>query len=42
MYRIVLSGKAKRQLKKLSKETQQRIGLVIERLKIRPYNHVKK
>ncbi len=42
MYKIVLSGKAKKQLTKLPKETQNRIGSVIERLKIRPYHIIKK
>ena len=42
MYKIVLSGKAKAQLSKLSKEIQKRIGSVIERLKIRPYHIIKK
>lgn len=42
MYRIVLSDKAKRQLKKLSENVRDRIGSVIERLKIRPYSHVKR
>jgi mRNA interferase RelE/StbE len=42
MYKIVLSGKAKKQLSKLPKEIQNRIGSVIERLKIRPWHLVKK
>ncbi len=42
MYRIVLSGKAKKQLKKLPKEIQNRISSVIDRLKIRPHHLIKK
>ncbi|MFH1310830.1 MAG: type II toxin-antitoxin system mRNA interferase toxin, RelE/StbE family [Nanoarchaeota archaeon] len=39
MYEIILSEKAKKQLKKLNKLTQERIGSVIERIKIRPFSY---
>jgi len=42
MYEILLSDKAKRQLKKLDFLTQKRIRAVIDRLKIRPFVHVKR
>lgn len=42
MYEISISGGAKKQLKKLDKFFQNRIGSVIERIKIRPFSHVKK
>jgi mRNA interferase RelE/StbE len=42
MYEIVLSTKAREQLKKLSQEMKDRIGIVFERIKIRPYHFVKK
>ena len=42
MYDLILSDKSKEQLKKLSKNLQDRIGAVFERIRIRPYPHVKK
>lgn len=42
MYSIILTKKAKEQLSKLSKDIQDRIGAVIERLKIRPFHIVKR
>lgn len=42
VYQIIYSREAEKQLKKLDKHTSERIILVIERLRIRPYIHVKK
>lgn len=42
MYELVISDKAKRQLKKLEKNIQNRIGTVFERIKIRPFHFVKR
>ena len=42
MYRVVFSEKAKRQIRKLPKEIQERVGQFIERIKIRPRSFVKK
>ncbi len=42
MYEIAISKKAKNQLKKLSKEKKNRIGGVLERIRIRPYSYIKK
>jgi mRNA interferase RelE/StbE len=42
MYELILSGKAKRQLSKLEKNVQDRIGRVFERVKIRPESHFKR
>ncbi|MFH1431091.1 MAG: type II toxin-antitoxin system RelE/ParE family toxin [Nanoarchaeota archaeon] len=42
MYEIEFTNKAKSQLKKLYKEIQQRIILVLERVKIRPEKFFKK
>ncbi|MEK6926294.1 MAG: type II toxin-antitoxin system RelE/ParE family toxin [Nanoarchaeota archaeon] len=39
MYEVILSEKAKNQLNKLDKISQERIGSVIERIKIRPFSH---
>ncbi|MBU2616722.1 MAG: type II toxin-antitoxin system RelE/ParE family toxin [Nanoarchaeota archaeon] len=39
MYEIVLSDKAKRQLNKLDKSVQERIGAFIERIKVRPFSY---
>ncbi|HLC78647.1 MAG TPA: type II toxin-antitoxin system RelE/ParE family toxin [Candidatus Nanoarchaeia archaeon] len=39
MYEIIFSEKAKSQLKKLDKLTQERIGSVIDRIKIRPFSY---
>jgi len=39
MYEIIFSEKAKAQLKKLDKLIQERIGSVIDRIKIRPFSH---
>jgi len=39
MYEIILSDKAKQQLKKLDYSTKHRIGVVIDRLKINPFSH---
>jgi len=39
MYEIIFSERAKAQLKKLDKLVQERIGSVIERIKIRPFSY---
>ena len=39
MYEIIFSEKAKSQLKKLDKLIQERIGSVIDRIKIRPFSY---
>jgi len=39
MYEIIFSEKAKAQLKKLDKLIQERIGSVIDRIKIRPFSY---
>jgi len=41
MYEILISDRAKKQLKKLDKKTRNHIGAVIERIRIRPFAHVK-
>ena len=41
MYEIILSDKAKKQLSKLDKIIQVRIGSVFERIKVRPHHFVK-
>jgi len=42
MYEIIVSDTAKKQLEKLPQEIKDRIGCVIERIKIRPFHFVKK
>ena len=42
MYEITFSDKAKRQFLKLEKIIQERIGAVLERIKIRPQDFVEK
>ena len=42
MYTLILSAKSKKQLRKLDKDIQQRIGSAFERIKIRPQHYVKK
>lgn len=42
MYEIIVSDRAKEQLIKLSQDMRDRIGSVIERIKIRPFHFVKK
>jgi mRNA interferase RelE/StbE len=42
MYDLILSDKSKEQLKKLSKNLQDRIGAVFERIRIRPFHFVKR
>jgi mRNA interferase RelE/StbE len=42
MYEIIFSNKAKQQFKKLEKQVQERIGAVLERIKIRPQDFVEK
>lgn len=42
MYEIIVSDKAKEQLRKLPKEIQNRIGYVLERIVIRPFHFVKR
>jgi len=42
MYEIIISSKAKDQLKKVDNITRNRISAIIERLKIRPYSYVKR
>lgn len=41
MYGILVSDRAKKQLQKLDKTTRNHIGAVIERIRIRPFAHVK-
>ena len=40
MYKIILSSKAKKFLKKLDKASKQRIVLALKRLRFRPESHV--
>jgi len=42
MHELILLSKAKKQLKKLPKEIQYRIGNALERIKIRPYSYVER
>jgi len=42
MYDIIFSDKAKKQFDNLEKDVQNRIGIKIERIKIRPFSFVKK
>jgi mRNA interferase RelE/StbE len=42
MYKISFYEKAKKQLKKIPKQKQNRILAYIERIKIRPHSHVKR
>jgi len=42
MYEILFSDKAYRQLKKLEKDTQERIISVLERVRIKPEHHLTK
>lgn len=42
MYEIIVSDKAKEQLKKLPQEIKNRIGNVLERIRIRPFYFVKR
>jgi mRNA interferase RelE/StbE len=42
MYEIQISDKAKKQLSKLPKNLQNRIGSSFEKIKIRPYHFVKR
>ena len=42
MYNIVFSDIAKKQFNKLEKSVQERIGTVLERIKIRPHAFVEK
>lgn len=42
MYEIILSDNARKQLSKLPQEIKNRIGQVIERIKIRPHHFVKR
>ncbi len=42
MYEVIFTDKAKRQFLKLEKHIQERIGAVIERIKIRPEHFVEK
>ena len=42
MYEIIFSQTAETQLKKLDKEIQKRILAVLERIRIRPENYLKK
>jgi mRNA-degrading endonuclease RelE of RelBE toxin-antitoxin system len=41
MYEILISDRAKKQLKKLDSKTRNHVGGVIERIRIRPFAHVK-
>ena len=42
MYEILLSDKAKSQLKKLPQQIRNRIGSVIERIRIKPFHFIKR
>jgi mRNA interferase RelE/StbE len=42
MYEIIVSDKAKEQLKKLPQDIRNRIGNVLERIRIRPFYFVKR
>ena len=42
MYQLIYSEEAFKQLKKLDKEIQKRIISTLERIRIRPYPHIKK
>lgn len=42
MYEIIISGKAREQLRKLPDEIKQRIGHSLERIKIRPHHFVER
>ena len=42
MYEILLSNKAKSQLKKLPQQIRNRIGSVIERIRIKPFHFIKR
>ncbi|MBS3090267.1 type II toxin-antitoxin system RelE/ParE family toxin [Candidatus Pacearchaeota archaeon] len=42
MYEIIVSDKAKEQLSKLPQEIRNRIGTVLERIRIRPFHFVKR
>lgn len=42
MYEIILSDSAKKELSKLSQEIRNRIGNVLERIRIRPHYFVKR
>ncbi len=39
MYFIIFNPKAERQFKKLDKETQRRISLFLDRIRIRPFSY---
>jgi len=41
MYELLVSDTAKKQLQKLDKKAQNRVAAVIERIRIRPFAHVK-
>jgi len=42
MYEIIVSDLAKKQLSKISQEMKDRIGIVLERIRIRPFHFVKR
>ena len=42
MYAIIVSDLAKKQLSKISQEMKDRMGVVFERIRIRPFHFVKK
>ncbi len=42
MYTLVYTDEFFKQIKKLSKDAQRRIMLTLERIRVRPYPHVKK
>jgi mRNA interferase RelE/StbE len=42
MYELILSDEAKHQLVKLNEHLQERIGVALERIKIRPHDFVKR
>jgi len=41
MYKVILNNKAKKQLKKLPKQIQDRIIFALKRIRIRPHHFVK-
>jgi mRNA interferase RelE/StbE len=42
MYEIIVSDLAKKQLDRINQEMKDRIGVVLERIRIRPFSFVKK
>ncbi|MFT4244328.1 MAG: type II toxin-antitoxin system RelE family toxin [Candidatus Woesearchaeota archaeon] len=42
VYEVVLTDKSKKQLRKLELNQRERVISVLERIRIRPYSHIKK